>query len=57
VPDEASESHGHRFWTVAFAGEPVADDATANRIERRTYEVTGCRGAWVIDRAAVERLV
>jgi hypothetical protein len=34
-----------------------ADDATANRIERRTYEVTGCRGAWVIDRAAVERLV
>ena len=34
-----------------------ADDASANRIERRTYEVTGWRGAWVIDRVAIERLV
>jgi hypothetical protein len=56
-----------RRWEFAASfrpdGIPVAlefipaDDATANRIERRTYEVTGWRGAWVIDRVAVERLV
>lgn len=55
-----------RRWDFAPAtrtdGTPVtlefipADDATANRIERRTYEVTGCRGAWVIDRVAAERV-
>ena len=33
-----------------------ADDATANRIERRTYDVTGRRGGWVVDRVAAERL-
>ena len=56
-----------RRWEFAASfrpdGIPVAlefipaDDASANRIERRTYEVTGCRGAWVIDRVAVDRLV
>ena len=55
-----------RRWDFApatrTAGIPVtlefipADDAMANRIERRMYEVTGCRGAWVIDRGAAERL-
>ncbi|MFM7138445.1 MAG: hypothetical protein ACKO1M_15495 [Planctomycetota bacterium] len=33
-----------------------ADDAAANRTERRTYEVTGRRNRWVVDRVAVERL-
>jgi hypothetical protein len=32
-----------------------ADDSVANRIERRTYEVTGSRGAWIVDRVAAER--
>lgn len=33
-----------------------ADDATANRIERRTYDVAGHRNAWVVDRVVAERL-
>ncbi len=32
-----------------------ADDSVANRIERRTYEVTGSRGTWIVDRVAAER--
>ena len=32
-----------------------ADDTVANRIERRTYEVMGSRGAWIVDRVAAER--
>lgn len=56
-----------RRWDFAPAtravGIPVilefipADDATAKRVERRTYEVTGSRGAWVVDRVPAERLL
>lgn len=33
-----------------------ADDALATKIEQRTYEVTGRRGAWVVERVALERV-
>jgi hypothetical protein len=56
-----------RRWEFAVSFRPdeipvalefiPADDATAKRVERRVYEVTGCRGDWVVDRVAIERFV
>lgn len=56
---------GLRRWDFAAGVRPdaisvalefiPADDSVANRIERRTYEVTGSRGAWIVDRVAAER--
>jgi hypothetical protein len=54
-----------RRWDFARAVSPnaisvalefiPADDSIANRIERRTYEVTGRCGEWIVDRIAAER--
>lgn len=45
------------FDSIAVSLEFIpADDSAVNRIEQRTYEVTGQHGAWVVDRAVVDQL-